>query len=425
MREQRACLGRPLGWGFEPRMAHRVGALVAELLPRVQLDEEERPRVGRPRRGAREGAPQVGRLAHAREGALQPAPVEVVVDAHAVRLAVQVSAPERRQDEGAVGDLRDGEGGAQRVARVREPVVDDELLEDNEALRPSRLRLLRLLRLLVGRVGTPQPLLEQPVAQLRPGQPAGEDGHGPRGRRGALRHAVLEVLQPVGEERRGEDTPARAALARRGVARLGALRLGALRLGARAARELLRHDLALEIEMALEIHRPAAHARAVLGQAPPDAQVPRCHAWHRPVQAEAEAEAEAPRVSIAVRRVAARCGQLVTKRRLGHEGQVALCRGQPRGQWVSKPHHAHVGHPHLQPRVDQRGKVAPARRLHLSAAVQPLFRTRSAHGRGSWGIHPAYAHAVRGHAILHSESGGGLVEHHCQQAGQQPCRLDV
>ena len=70
-----------------------VGALVAERLALVQLHEEQRP-LRRPRRGAGEGAAQVGRLAYAGEGQLQPAPVEVVVDTHAVRLAVQVSAPE-------------------------------------------------------------------------------------------------------------------------------------------------------------------------------------------------------------------------------------------------------------------------------------------------------------------------------------------
>ena len=155
--------GASASLGFEPSVAYRVGALVAELLPIMQLDEEERPLVGRPRRGAGEGAAQVGRLAHTREGELQTAPVEVVVDAHAVGLAVQVSAPELGQDEGAIGDLGDGEGGAQCVARVREPVVNDELLEDDETLRPT---LMRRLRRLIRRVRTPQAFLAHPVAQL-------------------------------------------------------------------------------------------------------------------------------------------------------------------------------------------------------------------------------------------------------------------
>ena len=76
---------------------------------------------------------------------------------------------------------------------------------------------------LVGRVDTPQALLAEAVVQLRPGQPVGEDGHGLRGRRGSVRHAVLEVLQPVWKETRREDTPARRSEARL-KARLRAVR---------------------------------------------------------------------------------------------------------------------------------------------------------------------------------------------------------
>lgn len=74
--------------------ALRVVDLLAQSLTLVQLHKVHPNRCSRwPSCSGRKGARQQCGLADPWEGASEPCPVEVVVDAHAVRLALQVAAP--------------------------------------------------------------------------------------------------------------------------------------------------------------------------------------------------------------------------------------------------------------------------------------------------------------------------------------------
>lgn len=110
------------------------------------------------------------------------------------------------EDERAVCQLCDSQSGAEGVACVGQPIVDQQLLEREEALATGHGLLAH--RLLI--VEAPQPLLAQPVLEMRLRHPVCQHGVRLDARRRGLRSSLLEVLQTVWEEGRRQDTPARA-----------------------------------------------------------------------------------------------------------------------------------------------------------------------------------------------------------------------